>query len=98
MKDRDDCIAMQCIAGSLFHRLVSNSSFVAEIPMSPPDPTGGQILGSDVSMPRVALHPVAVLQLYTCGIPSTIKAIMRASLWIGSAGPGACSKPGIPMG
>jgi hypothetical protein len=39
-----------------------------------------------------------MLQLYTCGILSTIKAIMRASLWIGPAGPGGCSRPGIPMG
>jgi hypothetical protein len=80
MKDRDDCMAMQCIAGSLLHCLVSNSSFVAEIPIFLPDPTGGQILGSDIPASSGTPHQVVVRQLYTGGIPSTISAIMRASL------------------
>ncbi len=89
---------MQWIAGSLFHCSVPNGSFTAEIPFSPPVPTGGQILGSDMPMPRDISRRVAMLQLYTCGIPSTITAIMRANLCIGSMGPGGCSSPGIPPG
>jgi hypothetical protein len=60
MKDRDDCMAMQCIAGSLVHCLESNSSFVAEIPISLPDPTGGQILGFDIPTSSGIPHPVVV--------------------------------------
>jgi hypothetical protein len=60
MKDREDCMAMQCIAGSLLHCLVSNSSFVAEIPISLPDPTGGQILGSEMPTSSGIPHPVPV--------------------------------------
>jgi hypothetical protein len=47
-------------------------------------------------MPHDTSRPVVMLQLYTCGIPSTITAIIRASLCIGSMGPGGCSSPGIP--
>jgi hypothetical protein len=59
MKDRDDCIAMQCTAGSLTHCLVSSSSFTAEISIPFPDLTDGQILGSD--KPASSGHPHPVL-------------------------------------
>ncbi len=98
MKDRDDCIAKQCTAGSLVHCFASSSSFTAEIPISVPDPTGGQTLGSDMPASSGNPHPVEVRQLYTGGIPNTISAIMRASLCTGSTGPGGCNRPGIHMG
>ena len=62
---------------------------MAEILISPLDSTDGQILGSVVLASRDTPQLVVMLQLYTCGIPSTIMAIMRASLWIGSTGPGS---------
>jgi hypothetical protein len=91
-------MAMQCITGSLLHCLVSNFSFIAEILISLPDPIGGQTLGSEIPASSGIPHPVVVQQLYTCGIPSTIRAIMRASLWTGSAGPGGFSRPAFPWG
>jgi hypothetical protein len=60
MKDRDDCIAKQCTAGSLTHCLVSSSSFTAEISIPFPDPTGGQILGSDTPASSGNPYPVEV--------------------------------------
>ncbi len=89
---------MQWIAGSLFQYFGSNRSSTAEIPLSIPVATGGQILGSNMLSPHDISGPVVVWQLCTCGIPSTITAIMRASLCIGSMGPGGCSSPGIPPG
>jgi hypothetical protein len=57
MKDKDDCMATQCTAGSLTHCFSSNSSFVAEIPIPVSGLIGGQTLGSDISAPDGNPHP-----------------------------------------
>jgi hypothetical protein len=98
VKDKDDCMATQRIAGSLTHYFSSISAFGAEILILVSDPIGGQTLGSDMSAPNGTPHPVGTRQLCTGGIPSTISAIMRANLCTGSAWPGGWNSPGIPTG
>jgi hypothetical protein len=58
MKDKDDCMATQCTAGSLTHCFSSSSFFIAEIPIPVSDSIGGQTLGSDISALNGIPHPV----------------------------------------
>jgi len=81
--------------------------YSASLPSSAgrPSATPASPSASPPSLPAISPSPAEsvaslalVWQLYTCGMPSTITAIMRASLCIGSTGPGCCSSPGIPTG